>query len=135
MKYSDQEYIEYNPTNVFNSKLLPPPPLQPTTPSYTIQHHILFLDHHLLIITNSQQQKFHELECVYSRSTPTLPFSVHLNRFSKFRFNRSYPQTVMTNLDPLLGAHLPKRTPLPMAPPKSSTCRGATRWVIGILVF
>lgn len=31
MKYSDQEYIEYNPTNVFNSKLLPPPPLfQPT---------------------------------------------------------------------------------------------------------
>lgn len=31
MKYSDQEYIEYNPTNVFNSKLLPPPSLfQPT---------------------------------------------------------------------------------------------------------
>ncbi|KAG5006959.1 hypothetical protein JHK85_025501 [Glycine max] len=38
-------------------------PLQPTTPSYTIQHHTLFLDHHLLIITNSQQQKLHELEC------------------------------------------------------------------------
>ena len=42
-------------------------PLIPTTPSYTLQHRILFPDHHLLILTNpqQQQQKLHELECVY----------------------------------------------------------------------
>ncbi|KHN28690.1 UPF0392 protein [Glycine soja] len=61
-------------------------PFQPTAPSYSLQHRILFPDHHLLIITNPQQQKLHELECVYytlhpnasSSGSPEPVFQVHV---------------------------------------------------------